>query len=59
MIRDHFWLSDAQFVRLEPLLPTDTRGKARVDDRRVISGNVHVLKFGGRWVDAPPVYGPR
>jgi len=59
MIRDHFWLSDAQFTRLEPLLPTDTRGKARVDDRRVISGIVHVLKFGGRWVDASQVYGPR
>ncbi len=35
------------------------RGKPRVDDRRVISGIVHVLKSGGRWVDAPPVYGPR
>ena len=32
---------------------------ARVDDRRVISGIVHVLKSGGRWVDAPDVYGPR
>jgi len=40
------------------LLPTDTRGKPRVDDRRVISGIVHVLKPGGRWVDAPDVYGP-
>ena len=59
MIRDYFWLSDARFGRLKPLLPTDTRGKARVDDRRVISGIVHVLKCGGRWVDAPPVYGPR
>ncbi|MBT5415687.1 MAG: IS5 family transposase, partial [Rhodospirillaceae bacterium] len=39
--------------------PTDTRGVARVDDRRVISGIVHVLKSGGRWADAPPVYGPR
>ena len=28
-------------------------------DRRVISGIVHVLKSGGRWVDAPPDYGPR
>lgn len=51
-------LSDAQFARLEPLLPTDTRGKARVDDRRVISGIVHELKSGGRWVDAPPVESP-
>jgi|GEM_PF-6321252 len=24
MIRDLFWLTDAQFARLEPLLPTDT-----------------------------------
>jgi transposase len=59
MMDDIFWLSDAQFARLEPLLPTDTRGVARVDDRRVISGIIHVLKSGGRWVDAPTVYGPR
>lgn len=59
MIRDCFWLNDDQFFRLEPLLPTDTRGKPRVDDRRVISGIVHVLKSGARWVDAPEVYGPR
>lgn len=56
---DEFWLSEAQFSRLEPLLPNDTRGVPRVDDRRVISGIVHVLKSGGRWVDAPEVYGPR
>ncbi len=59
MGHDHFWLSEKQFARLEPHLPTDTRGKPRVDDRRVISGIVHVLKSGGRWIDAPPVYGPR
>ncbi len=54
----HFWLSAAQFARLQPLLPTDTRGIARVDDRRVISGIIHVLQSGCRWRDAPPVYGP-
>ena len=59
MIRDHFWLTDTQFAKIEPHLPTGTRGKPRVDDRRVISGIVHVLKSGGRWIDAPPVYGPR
>jgi len=59
MDRDCFWLNDGQFARLEPHLPIDTRGKPRVDDRRVISGIVHVLKSGGRWVDAPAVYGPR
>ena len=57
---DHlFWLTEAQFARLEPHLPTDTRGKPRVDDRRVISGIVHVLKSGCRWIDAPAAYGPR
>ena len=60
MIRDHFWLTDAQFGKLRPLLPTDTRGKPRVDDRRVISGIMHVLKSGMRWVDVPEdFYGPR
>jgi transposase len=59
MDRDYFWLSDEQFGRLAPLLPRDTRGVPRVDDRRVISGIVHVLKSGGRWADAPPVYGPK
>ncbi len=56
---DHFWLSDEQYRRLAPLLPSDTRGVPRVDDRRVISGIVHVLRSGCRWADAPPVYGPR
>jgi transposase len=58
MNRDCFWLTKDQFARLKPLLPSDTRGKPRVDDRRVISGIVHVLKSGGRWIDAPDVYGP-
>lgn len=49
MNRDQSWLMDAQFSKIEPHLPTDTRGKARVDDRRVISGIVHVLKSGDRW----------
>ena len=57
MNRDCFWLTKDQFARLKPLLPSDTRGKPRVDDRRVISGIVHVLKSGGRWIDAPDVYG--
>lgn len=59
MDQDYFWLSDKQFGRLVPLLPTDTRGVPRVDDRRVISGIVHVLKSGGRWADAPAAYGPK
>ena len=53
-----FWLTEQQFERLRPLLPTDTRGVPRVDDRRVISGIVHVLRSGCRWTDAPACYGP-
>ncbi|HUC66910.1 MAG TPA: IS5 family transposase, partial [Stellaceae bacterium] len=47
-----------QWGKIEPLLPTDVRGKERVDDRRVISGILHVLKSGCRWCDCPPEYGP-
>ena len=54
-----FWLSDTQWRRLAPLLPNKSRGVKRVGDRRVISGIVHVLRSGGRWIDAPPGYGPR
>ena len=53
-----FWLSDEQWQQIEPHLPTDVRGKDRVDDRRVISGILHVLKSGCRWQDCPPEYGP-
>ena len=59
MSADQFWLSDEQFAKIEQHLPGDTRGRERVDDRRVISGIIHVLKSGGRWIDAPPDYGPR
>ena len=53
-----FWLSDEQWCRIAPHLPRDVRGKERVDDRRVISGILHVLKSGCRWCDCPPEYGP-
>jgi transposase len=57
---DFFWFSDAQWARVEPLLPTDVRGMDRVDDRRVLSGIVHALKCGGRWADCPrDIYGPK
>ena len=54
----HFWLSEEQFTRLQPLLPNKPRGVPRVDDRRVISGIVHVIRNGLMWRDAPAVYGP-
>src|SRR6478735_5044644 len=53
-----FWLSDTQWAALAPLLPTNQPGARRVDDRRVISGIVQVLKTGCRWRDCPSSYGP-
>jgi transposase len=39
-------------------LPNKVRGVRRVDDRRVVSGIIHVLKNGLMWRYAPAVYGP-
>jgi transposase len=54
---DHFWLTEEQLARMEPYFPL-SHGIPRVDDRRVISGIIHVLRNGLRWRDAPQVYGP-
>ncbi len=37
MNRDCCLLTEDQFARLQPLRPADTRGKPRVDERRVIN----------------------
>jgi transposase len=58
MSRNLFWLSDEQWARIKPHLPKDVRGVERADDRRVISGIVHVLRCGCRWCDCPEAYGP-
>jgi transposase len=55
---DSFWLSKEQWAVLEPFMPQNQPGARRVDDRRVISGIVHMLKTGGRWRDCPEAYGP-
>ena len=53
-----FWLSDEAWMAIEPHLPKNQPGARRVDDRRVISGILHVLKVGCRWCDCPTEYGP-
>ena len=53
-----FWLTDEQWAAIEPHLPRNQPGARRVDDRRVISGILHVLKTGCRWCDCPAPYGP-
>ncbi|MEO1293000.1 MAG: IS5 family transposase [Pseudomonadota bacterium] len=54
---DLFLLSPAQMTKIEPFFPR-SHGVPRVDDRRVISGIVYVLKHGLQWKDAPQDYGP-
>ncbi len=56
-MEDLFLLSVAQMRRIEPYFPL-SHGVARVDDRRVISGIIFVIKNGLRWRDAPSGYGP-
>ena len=58
MHRQLYWLSDEDWSQVEPLLPRGRRGAHRVDDRRVISGIMHMLRSGARWRDCPPEYGP-
>jgi len=55
---NEYWLSDAQWAAIAPFLPTNQPGARRVDDRRVLSGIIHVMTSGCRWRDCPPVYGP-
>jgi transposase len=57
-IAGEFWLTDREWSAMEPYLPKNQPGARRVDDRRVISGILHVLKTGCRWRDCPAVYGP-
>ena len=59
MDTDHrVWLTDEEMDKLRPFLSTP-RGKQRVDDQRVISGMVFLLRTGCRWRDVPDVYGLR
>ena len=58
MFDHHFWLTGEQFARLQPLLSNKPKGVPRVDDPRVISGIIHVIRNGLMWRDAPDRYGP-
>ena len=58
MAKQVYWLNDVEWSRIEPHLPRGRRGARRVDDRRVISGIVHMLRSGARWRDCPAAYGP-
>ena len=55
---NEFWLTDEQWAEIEPHLPKNRRGVKPRRNREVISGILHVLKFGCRWRDCPEIYGP-
>jgi transposase len=50
-------LSERQMARISPYFPL-ARGVPRVDDLRVVSGIVYVIRNGLQWTDAPKEYGP-
>src|SRR5271154_3730145 len=54
---DLFLLSQAQMRQIKRYFPL-SHGVARVDDRRIVSAIVFVIKNGLRWRDAPAEYGP-
>ncbi len=54
---DLFWLSEQQLSKIERYFPL-AHGIPRVDDRRVVSGIIFVIRNGLRWRDAPSDYGP-
>ena len=54
---DLIWLTEAQMRKIEPYFPS-SHGVPRVDDRRIISGIIFVIRNGLRWCDAPAEYGP-
>jgi len=36
-----YWLTEVEWMRIEPLMPRGRRGARRVDDRWIIGGIVH------------------
>jgi len=52
-----FMLTREQMMRIKPYFPL-SHGVERVDDRRVISGIMYVIRNGLQWKDAPQAYGP-
>ena len=56
-LSDLLMLTPEQMRRIEPFFPL-SHGIPRVDDRRVLSGILFVIRNGLRWRDAPAAYGP-
>ena len=58
-------LTDAQWARLQPLVPPQRRGKGTtggrpsIDHRQIINGILWILRTGAPWEDLPERYGKR
>jgi len=55
---NEYRLADEAWAKVEPLIPMGRRGVKPGNNRHVISGILHVLKYRCRWRDYPAVYGP-
>ena len=56
-MKELFYLSHEQLARIKSYFPR-SHGVPRVDDRRIVSGIIYVIKHGLQWKDAPREYGP-
>ena len=56
-MRTLFHLSESQLELIKPFFPR-SHGAPRVDDRRVASGIIYVIKHGLQWKEAPAEHGP-
>lgn len=56
-MQELFYLSNKQIERIRPFFPRP-HGIPRTDDVRVLSGITYVIRYGLRWRDARPEYGP-
>jgi transposase len=56
-MREVFMLTRQQLHRIKPSFHV-SHGIPRVDDRRVISGIIYVIRYGLQWKEAPNAYGP-
>ncbi len=54
---DVFLLSERHMEWIRPFFPL-THGVPRVDDRRVLSGIVYVIRNSIQWKEVPKAYGP-
>ena len=57
------FITDAQWKKIEPLLPTvepnPKGGRPRADNRQVLEGILWILKTGAPWADLPAEYPSR